>query len=1390
HTKTTAKASTAKTSTSKTATSKAPTSKTTTVKATAAKPADKTVKASAPKQEKATAATKAANTTAKTTATTVASSKAKTNTATEKKTTQSAPQAVVSKYSSSQGKQTTVVADVKAGKKKEEKQTSTATPVRVISTKAEAAQVQREKNQTIALWVLVGVLIAALLSGVILTAVMGGLGIATPFAYQYASAQSVGYYAETLGTVERNKPVEGVHDEGLSAYPTYGKTLNSVIGAEESKVAARSALVKESEYLCAWGTAGANNGGAQTPDKYTLMDKDGYLYQIKNGELTHAVNSQGDYRQLYKHTASVGLYLGNVDDNEPGIIKRITLQPRGYTSYNVTGVYAPAGEVIKIEISGADMNATGGIVVYIGQALYNGQSNNIWPEKNQMQRMPNILNTMAVTKQTSTYDEATDTYTAYVGSFMGGPIYIANEGVTFTATISGGVTYSHFILGYTTPQEFEQNAQSSAPYFDLEVRSYGVLHSGPKNYAKFSCDDLYKVAVLWEKVALVSTTNSSQGIVFIYDPFVAAGAAVAFPGRSSVNCPTGWMSSALNYKSIVSGGSWGNFHEYHHNFQNYGVGNGGEVTNNGMTLVSYSLFTKISSARGMGNYGASGMGDWNRYTSATWALEQTLKISRGESPENGKQGLALYATLLHNFGPDNYIQAKVIQQKTGAYGQNYAGYMQAWQDTTYYNMTYFFNDILGGEVSESLGKSNYPMFVPAASVYQTGRGILTANGSTEYIQTMQPYVIPFGDDFTIDLRQYSAPGGQYAQGSIILPDGFTYTVKNVTQPENGGSITDNGDGTYTYKPNKQNLNSGKIIVTLEVTKDDGAFEVDDIELVLGFEQTHEKNKTVLNRIIYTYDPSKMYTDAEQAYKADFKGYATVENIAHSNPTQNANTDIWFVPDTEAGHSRFPNALDFQIAKNNTITVLEGKLYFGDEGRYRIYLRGRTNCAVYYSKDGANYTLGATIKDLPASNSDKFRPNDPNSYFDVDMEKESWLYFKEVLITERATEGGTSYIGLGVEQWQVPMFTIQTTTDDKGNEVTKYFNYLGIEVSAAEANRTDPIEPASNKQPAYAGAYRSDYEKINNEFTSDYFYPRNYSYNYKDNEMVSGEQTLVSTNYQSSISWSWGTFPVQNLTDGNTNTFIHTKNNWGSSPERPLEMIIDLGEVKTVNRIVIYTQNRPNGDWHCPKNFILEGSIDGNTFTTVGEFQNVPRSGVTVTANFDETELRYYRLTVVGSYNSLVIIGEIQLWHVFEVNGAKRISPHDESISYHGKFTTQQAVCNYGQVYVGKNGCSVKFEFEGTRLGILSSTSYASKFVVYIDGKQVNSVSQLKPLKEQSGYVGLSFLSDLLEEGTHTVEIRGKGEFSIDSFAIYPNPAKKADQFTTNILDFLTNSLAQ
>ncbi len=1286
------------------------------------------------------------------------------------------------------------------------------------------------------------------------------------FDYEYTNTTAVGYYGKVTGeTYQRVKPVDGTKNEGSAfaseevnavfgnkaRYPKYGSTLNHVIGSDEAKQAARGALVQEACYLAAWGTRGANRGGEQTPDKYTKMDANGYLYQYKNNEWIHSLvwgktaeeYSPENYRQLYKHTAADyahGMYREGatkngvtyeISDDAEAVVKEITMRSRGYSSYGVTGLYAPAGEVIKVEISGADMNATGGISIHIGQALYNGQANNIWVGKNQMQRIPIVLTTLVLNKSTCTYDENTDTWTGYVGSFVGGPIYIRNAGVKFTTKISGGLEYLHFILGYTTKEEFNRIKETSkVPYFDLEVWNYGVLHSGPRYYAEaFSYDALYKAAILWEKVSSVTTTNGSkQGIVFIYDAFVAAGAAVAFPGRSSVNCPLGWMSQSLNYNTLVSSGSWGNFHEYHHNFQNYGLGSGadGETTNNGLNIVSYALFTNISSKRGIGTYGAAGLGGWNNYTSATWTLQ---RIKTGQITSTN--GLAVYSTLLHNFGAEAFIKAR------GASGAN--KYFNKWATVTHNDMTYYAgltNSYYNGgnnkyTPSDDVKNAKYPMFVPVACVYQTGRSYMY-DGEKKYFKTMQPYVIA-NAPFNIDLNPYNAPGGQYAGGSIVIPDGFTYRIKSVTKPAKGSiEITDNFNVKYTPAAGaKTGSTSGQIVVTLEIVKNDGAFKVDDVDLILEFQISNETTKMTLDRTTYTYTDETMYSDAVEAFNANFAGSATNVTQNQFNPTQNANTDIWFYPDTEANRNKYPDAPDKYFFHKNNIEVINGKLYFDNDGTYRVYLRGRNNCALYYSPDGTNYSLGARItKDTPIESGKTnayFRPSHAETYFDVMFDEgkvyiksgsaenfpetaaytiavnengeiENWLYIREVLIVDPSA---ASYIGVGMRQWTDPQFTQQIkyyrdnafknevsqaeynamTDEEKEALFTKtyYLDNVGAQVSEEEVINAKSVPPTvanvNGSQP-YVNAYRSSYEFPNNNgFEADYFYVRDYNFNYVGETIVVTEglsQTYIEaqSNY---VPWrNTAEFAIGHLFDGDPSTYIHSGDGAANmiTPSNPAIFTIDAGKEITANTLRLYTSKSNNNHRNAfPKDFTLQGSLDGETFFDMGSWTN--KSAPAEWADFELSNtftFRYYKLTVTAtrSGTNRLAIYDLQFADTLRLtgNGANHITPDNAAFVYSDKtkWNVEQGTSNFGLLYHGKNGGKVKFEFTGTRVAVLTSALYDSSFEVWVDGKKVDSINIKKP----AGTADLTYISEPLSNGKHSVEIRCTGDTYIDSFVLY------------------------
>ena len=344
--------------------------------------------------------------------------------------------------------------------------------------------------------------------------------------------------------------------------------------------------------------------------------------------------------------------------------------------------------------------------------------------------------------------------------------------------------------------------------------------------------------------------------------------------------------------------------------------------------------------------------------------------------------------------------------------------------------------------------------------------------------------------------------------------------------------------------------------------------------------------------------------------------------------------------------------------------------------------------------------------------------------------------------------------------------VAVTKQVKGSTETEYYKIVNnnrVESTMEEVAKLTESKLLPPTSASYVNAYRSNYQfPDNSSFESDYFYVRNYNYNYTDNLLQNSNQTIIESNY-TSHSWSVSTFPLSNLTDGNRNTFIHT-NNWGNSVDRPLEFVIDMGEAKPVNRMTIYTQYRPNGDYHTAKTFTLEGSLDGETFFPVGTFENVPRNNLATTVNFEEITFRYYRLIITGSTGSHVIISEIEMWRMLEINGngANLVAPNNDALIFVGNWKSESMQSSFGYAYVGERGSKLKFEMIGTRLAILTSTLHESNFEVYIDGKKCDSVS----VKQVDGDFGITYLSRQYEYGKHKVEIRCKGKTYIDSLAIY------------------------
>lgn len=691
---------------------------------------------------------------------------------------------------------------------------------------------------------------------------------------EYIQPTQMPYYAEW---VDKNYPRQKnvvVKNEGLSEYPVYGTNFKTTDAPE------RAVVYSENMRLTSGDTSFWGNTAGETPEGwpfYNMMDKDGNLLKINFGTAASPADAVDSGMDLYKHTASNGMYFGNVSDEEPAVVKRLQVNGKGYGTI-VTGLYAPAGEVVEVKMS-ADSLRDRNIYISVGQTMGAGRANAI-PNRTTKSyvRMPIISNRFRMNKQSSYYDEATDTYSFYIGSHLGGPIYLLTTNANsksdtsgFSFTISGAVNYRHYILGVTTQEEFEYTSTSSAPYFDMEVSwMQGVRHSGPLKYAQmYDYEQLTDVAMLWEKIGMVSNQipnwcNGGGNIIFTYDNYITAGDAFALTGHRNVVAPYGWMTSALNYNAFVTDGSWGNVHEYNHHYQKFGMSSdSNEIKNNAVNLLEYALFTDISSKRTL--TGTASKEYWNAYTSPQYGLQYLLSENK-KANDNGSAAskhysLHVYSALLNNIGADAFIASA----RTGS---NPAGYYKNLCNGTHLDMTYFFTNILnfvesdlgGADAVEQVRSKNYPVFVPVNTVYQVGR-IWEKDGIKQYAYTARPFVYGTGN-YTLDFQNY-----------LVIPQDFDYEIAQVTQPENG-SVTVADKQHINYVPDGNSL-SGDFVVTLKVTKKDNAFDVDDVNLIINLQQegaqalSEQYTAPSYLSHVYNYDHHRSYADGQTLIDSKF-----------------------------------------------------------------------------------------------------------------------------------------------------------------------------------------------------------------------------------------------------------------------------------------------------------------------------------------------------------------------------------------------------------------------------------------------------------------------------------------------------------------------------------------
>ena len=695
-----------------------------------------------------------------------------------------------------------------------------------------------------------------------------------PTSTPHAPGETVNFYSDMLSLTQNNFL-------DCKILETYKRNVPSNIGYEEvneliSFGGDNSALDSKYEAILA-----ENNKLIPSSTTYDEIGSDGKLY----------LNGNYKGRNLYKHVFSVGLYGGNVSDNEKAVKKQIKLNPASSTNY-LTGLYAPPGEVIKVEISNEDLTKIGGQLPFsIGFVTHN----NVVSVNSQavgIRRVPNLVSSLTIKKSPG-----------YIGSFLGGPIYIFNPPIKkqFTVTISGAVPYKHIIFGSTTKKDFESMKHYTAPFFELDIRD-SIRYSGAlSNIKNYDYDNLIQNLVFWDKCVRTSRqvpsgSNINLGIHFLFDPCVnSKGAlALAYVGRNWCQVPPSF-SMALDYETATKYGVWGHIHELNHHFQKYGFNSvSNEVTNNVINIVEYILYTQLSGLRNAySNAGLTKISGNHNYMNPEYSLNSLVT-----NPPSAADEIRFYEPIIQAFGPHLFL-------KVTKYGGGKAGidlFYESLVKVLHQDVTYYIEKVLNLVISDSkkseLNAGQYPIFVPVTTIYQTGR-FYTIDNVEYFSNTSFPYRIPRGGSTKLDFENH-----------LIYPNGFTSTIESISGPTYG-TLTKVSDKVYTYEPDATQNLSGQMKMIIHLVNSEESI---DTKVTLGLEFEVDNSQSVQTN--YFFD-SIIYTELP-------------EDIINKNIEGHSNVEF------------FPNFANYMGGiKEGNIGIWEGKFRFDDDGyKYIVYRGGR------------------------------------------------------------------------------------------------------------------------------------------------------------------------------------------------------------------------------------------------------------------------------------------------------------------------------------------------------------------------------------------------------------------------------------------------------------------
>lgn len=481
--------------------------------------------------------------------------------------------------------------------------------------------------------------------------------------------------------------IASISDGGLEKYPTYNVKFDGDSSLKE-------AVYNENETLIPSSTT------------FDSLDSEGNLY----------LNGTKINKKLYAHSSASSLYGGGLLDTEKAVKKEIEVTDPLLLGNYITGLYAPAGEIVKVEISADDLLKCGGsITVVIGQVSSRLSTVEIKKEVN-FTRMPKITSKFTITEPTS-----------YIGSYFGGPIYfIPKTQDKFKMTFTGAVEYLHYIDGKTTEAEFNRLLNTTAPFFDAEIYGQEVRFNGPRytlyplENATLDFENIKNAMKLWRNISYQSKRiphgrSDNASIAMMFDTYipVAGAAAVAFVGLDFAVCPVSWMKGALDYENFMQVGGWGVIHEFNHHHQAFGGNTNliNETTNNVVNLMEYIRYTRITEKR---DYSNVSHGDALNSHNVIEYLNQYYGTDTNVF-NNEKS----YGMILANFGTELLEKVAIWQNKDASPDK----FCKGLTEFTKFDWTYYVKDLMHLPLEDStiaeIEAMNYPKYIPVGSLYSS-----------------------------------------------------------------------------------------------------------------------------------------------------------------------------------------------------------------------------------------------------------------------------------------------------------------------------------------------------------------------------------------------------------------------------------------------------------------------------------------------------------------------------------------------------------------------------------------------------------------------------------------------------------------------------------------------